>query len=122
MKLESRAKSKYWKLNLEFEYTGRDTPQRNHMAEVAFATIGVRGREMMHYANVPMEYRYMVCKEALMTAKRLYGLTIMVRSGKTATRYGHYMGKVPGFALILRTWGESGVVKTRKKSTPNIGD
>ena len=32
VKLESRAKNKYWKINLEFGYTGRDTPQRNHMA------------------------------------------------------------------------------------------
>ena len=39
VKLESRAKNKDWKLNLEFEYTGRDTSQRNHMAEVGFATI-----------------------------------------------------------------------------------
>ena len=39
VKLESRSNSKYWKLNLEFEYTGRDTSQRNHMAEVGFATI-----------------------------------------------------------------------------------
>ena len=92
------------------------------MAEVEFATTGGRVREMMHHANVPMEYRYMVCKEALMTAKRLYGLTIMVRSGKTATRYGHYMGKVPGFVPILILWGEAEIVKTRKKSTPKIGD
>ena len=37
--LESRAKSKDWKLKLEFEYTRRDTPQRNHVIEVGFATI-----------------------------------------------------------------------------------
>ena len=42
VKLDSIAKIKDWKLNLEFEYTGRDTPQHNHMAEVGFATIGGR--------------------------------------------------------------------------------
>ena len=52
--IESRAKRKDWNLNLEFEYTGRDTLQRNHMAELGLSTIGGRGREMMHYANVPM--------------------------------------------------------------------
>ena len=77
---------------------------------------------MMHYANVPMEDRYMVYKESLMTATRLYGMTVMVRSGKTATRCEHYMGTVPSFLLILRTRGEAGALKTRKKSTPNIGD
>ena len=45
-----------------------------------------------------------------------------MRRGKTATRYEHYMVKVTGFVLRLITWGEAGVVKTRKKSTPNIGD
>ena len=85
--IESRAKRKDWNLNLEFEYTGKDTLQRNHMAELGLATIGGRGREMMHYANVPMEDRYMVCKEALMTETRLYGPIVVVRSGKTATRY-----------------------------------
>ena len=79
---------------------------------------------MMHHSNVSTDDRYMVCKEDLMTATRLDGLTVVVMSGKTATRYEHYMGKVPGFALILRTWREAGVVKTRKKSTPkncNLG-
>ena len=73
------------------------------MAEVGFTTIGGRGLSMIHYANVPMEDRYMVYKESLMTATRLDGLTVVVRSGKTATRYEHYMGEVPGFASILRT-------------------
>ena len=42
VKLESRANIKDWKLNLEFEYTGRDTPQQNHMTEVEFSTLGGR--------------------------------------------------------------------------------
>ena len=53
---------------------------------------------MMHHSNVPTDDRYMVCKEALMTATRLDGLTFVVRSGKTSTRYEHYMGKVSVFA------------------------
>ena len=57
-----------------------------------------------------------------MIVTRLDGLTVVLRSGKTATIYEHYMDKVPGFALILRTWGEAGVVNTSKKSTPKIGD
>ena len=53
---------------------------------------------IIHYSNVLMEEIYMVCKEALMTATRLDGLTFVVRSGKTSTRYEHYMGKVSVFA------------------------
>ena len=60
VKLDSRAKIKDWKLNLEFEYTGGDTPQRNHMVEVGFSNIGGRGQAMMQYANFPIEDRYMV--------------------------------------------------------------
>ena len=74
------------------------------------------------YATFPIADIYMVCKEALMIATILDGMTVMVRSGKIATRYENYMGKVTGFRSILITWGEAGLVKTRKKSTPKIGD
>ena len=57
-----------------------------------------------------------------MTATRLDRLTVVVRSGKTATRYENYLGKVPGFASRFITWLEAGVVKKRKKITPKIGD
>jgi hypothetical protein len=42
-----------WKMGITFEYTGRDTPQRNSLAEVAFHTIASRGRAMQNAANVP---------------------------------------------------------------------
>jgi hypothetical protein len=41
--LESRANSADWKLNIKFEYTGRETPQRNHLAELGFAILANRG-------------------------------------------------------------------------------
>ena len=43
-KLEERINGANWKLNIQFEYTARDTPQQNHLAELAFATIANRGR------------------------------------------------------------------------------
>ena len=43
VKLKSIVKSKYWKLNLDFEYTVRDTPQQNHMTEVGLDILGGRG-------------------------------------------------------------------------------
>ena len=122
LKLESVARGKDWKLNLSFEYTGKETPQRNHLAEVGFSTLGGRGRAMMRNANVPLKIRYKVCKEALMTATRLDGLTVVSRGGKLATRYEHWMGAIPKFASKLRTWGEAGVVKIRNKGTPKIAD
>eukprot|EP00957_Ditylum_brightwellii_P064709 4911182-Ditylum_brightwellii.AAC.1 len=38
--LEKRSKSKDWKMNLQFEFTARATPQQNHLAELAFSTLG----------------------------------------------------------------------------------
>jgi hypothetical protein len=34
--LEKRLKGSDWKSDIVFEYTGRDTPQRNCLAEVSF--------------------------------------------------------------------------------------
>jgi hypothetical protein len=41
--LEQRANSVMWQLSIDFEYTARNTPQQNSLAEVAFATIANRG-------------------------------------------------------------------------------
>ena len=45
MKLfEQRERSKDWQLGIQMEYTPRDMPQHNHLAELAFAAIGNKGR------------------------------------------------------------------------------
>ena len=36
--LQTRCASKDWKMNFEFEFIARDTPQQNSLAEVGFAT------------------------------------------------------------------------------------
>ena len=51
--LKKRCQSKDWKLKIEFEFTARDTPQQNSLAEVGFATIANRGRALMYQANIP---------------------------------------------------------------------
>ena len=53
--LQARAQSEAWKLNIEFEFTGRDTPQRNHLAELGFAILANRGRAIMSRAHVPQD-------------------------------------------------------------------
>jgi hypothetical protein len=37
--LEKQMNSSDWKMGIKFEYTGRNTPQHNSLAEVAFHTI-----------------------------------------------------------------------------------
>ena len=122
LKLESAANGNRWKLNIAFEYTGAATPQRNNLVELGFATLWARARAMMIQAGVPLETRYLVCKECIATVTLLDGLVQITINGKTMTRFEHWFGKVPRFAKKLKIWGEAGVVKTKVVATPKVGD
>jgi len=120
--LEKRLNSSDWKLHLKFEYTGRNTPQRNHLAEVAFHTIANRGRAMMNHANVPRKYRFILRREAFKTATDLDGLVVVRIDNKEDTRYSHWNGTNPEFCKKLRVWGEAGAVKLKKQRSTKIED
>jgi len=113
-KLIERANSADWKLNLTPEYTGRGTPQRNHLAELGFSTIAKKGRAMMVAANLPVDIKYRLCKQAFRTATMLDNLAVKEVDGKVLTRYEHFHGKYPWYAKALRTFGEAGTVKVGK--------
>ena len=78
-------KSKDWQLGVQMEYTLRDTPQHNRLAELAFAAIENKGREMLVHANVPMKYCFHLYREAFKTATDLDGLVMGTVNGKRAT-------------------------------------
>lgn len=120
--LEQTANGRNWKLGIMFEYTGRDTPQRNALAEVGFATIMARVRAMLSAANLQIEVRYRVVNECIMMATILDGLTVVDIEGKKATRYEHEIKTVPKCLKHLRIFGEAGVVKTRNVATPKAAD
>jgi hypothetical protein len=120
--LEQRANSVAWQLSIQFEYTARNTPQQNSLAEVAFLTIANKGHTMMHQANLPLVERYKLCKEAFKTATLLDGLTAITMNNVTKTGVEHWGGKVPKFAYHLRTWEEAGTVTLRKKHSPKLAD
>ena len=122
LKLAKQANGKNWKLNLEIEYTGKATPQRNHLVELGFATLWARARATMIEAKVPLAIRYKVCKECIATVTLLDGLVTTELNGQLKTRFEHWYGKIPRFAKKLRTWGEAGVVKTKILATPKVGD
>jgi hypothetical protein len=61
-----------WKLNVELEFTGRDTPQRNYLAEVGFHVLSNQGRAIMHDAKVTS--CYLLWRKAFQTATKLDGL------------------------------------------------
>ena len=78
-KLQKRCSSADWKLDTDFEYTAKETPQQNSLAETAFTTIAARSRAALNAANVPMKERYRLFAEAANTATKLdwlQGVTI----------------------------------------------
>jgi hypothetical protein len=104
--LKACTESTDWKFNIQFEFTARDTPQQNYLAELGFATLANRG----------------LWKEAFKTATLLDGLTATTIGGVTDTRYVHWGGANPSFAKHLKTWGEAGTVKIKIKVTPRVAD
>jgi hypothetical protein len=51
--LQRRANGVDWKLNLAFEFTPRETPQHNRVAELGLASISSKRRAIMSAANIP---------------------------------------------------------------------
>jgi len=119
-KLEKEANGHQWKVAIKFEYTGRSTPQRNHLAELGFATLTKRGVALIVRAHVPMKIRYRLFREAFKTATELNGLEVVNVDGKVLTRYEHCKGTIPSFANHLRTWVEAGTVKVKTATTAKL--
>ena len=107
---------------MTFEFTPRDIPQQNSLAEVGFATCANRGRALMARANVPTDIRTKVWTAAFMTATLLDGLMSIEIDGVINSRYEHWCGMNPKFAKYLRLWGEAGTVKTKTTTTPKVKD
>ena len=57
-KLEQRLKIVTWKVEGDFEYTARSTPQKNSLVEVGISTIRNRACAMMIAANISYAMRY----------------------------------------------------------------
>jgi hypothetical protein len=120
--LQTRANGVDWKLNFTFEYTLRHTPQHNHLAELALASIASKGRAIMSAVNIPQKTRYYVWTKAFQHATDLDGLKVTDIDGKVATRYEHWCGKLPKWVKHHRTWGECGTVKVKNETTPKKAD
>merc|ERR1712224_302981 len=56
--LETDCKGQKWKL--DFEYTARDTPQQNRLAQMGIYELCCKARAMMSRALVPQVYRMMM--------------------------------------------------------------
>ena len=93
------------------DYTPRDTPQHNNLAELAFHHIGNKGRALLVRASVPWKYCFHLIREVFKTATDHDGLVIVrVRvNGKHATHYEHMFGSNPRWMKHVRLFGESGL-------------
>ena len=121
-KLVERMRSSDWKMKLKVEFTPRNSPQYNHLAELGFATLYNKGRALMIKANIPVKMRYKFYGEAFKTATMLDGLMVVKVGEVWATRYKHCTGSNPRFAKHLRLWGEAGTVTVKSKATPKVDD
>jgi hypothetical protein len=107
---------------MKYEYTGRYTPQHNHMAILGFVTLVNKSRALMVRSNIPMNKRYLIFRESLKTATYLDSLVVTTVGKKKATRHDHFYGKNPRWMKFLQTWGEAGTVKVKTKNTPKLAD
>ena len=120
-KLQERAESSAWKLGLIWEFTARDTPQQNSLAEVGFALLASQGRAMMAAAHIPVELRKKgLWREAFKCATQLDALAAIEIDGIVKTRVEHWCDERPAYAKYLKTWGEAGTVKIRTPNTTKV--
>ena len=120
--LQKKIDSSEWNLGIDFEYTARDTPQMNYLAEIGFTYLFNRAMAMMNGANIPKDIRLRLYTKAIETATLLDGLSQVEINGEKKSRYEHFHGKNPRFAGHHRTWGETGTVKTKSKRSSKITD
>ena len=83
--LQNCCNSASWQLGIEFEFTARDTPQQNSLAEVGIFTLANCVQAVMHYAHVPLEYHYKLFRDCYATAAMVDGLMIVNVSGELAS-------------------------------------
>ena len=117
-----RIANKQWQLGITFEFTSRETPQKNHLVELGFAAMHGRGRAMMVAANIPLDKRYILWREAFSTATKVDWLTAIKINKETKTRYQHTFGKDPRFQEHLRTFGKAGTVTIKETRPGKIKD
>ena len=103
-------------MGLQVEYTPRDTPQHNQLAELALAAISNKGRALLVCANVASRYHFNLYREVFKTATYLDGLVMVY--GKRATCYQLMFGSNPWWTKHLRLFGEVGTVKLATGTSP----
>ena len=92
--LQKHLQSADWKLNVNFEFAARDTPQQNHLAELGFTVLRNRGRAIMHTASIPQNCCNKVFALAFQMATMLDWLTVIKIGNHEGTQVEFFMGKI----------------------------
>ena len=94
---EKRVETAEWKdlQPIDSEFTSRDTPQHNNLAELFPLYVSGIARTMMSAANIPTGTRGKVAIEAIKCATQLDGLVIVKVDGESKTRDMHVYAKLP---------------------------
>jgi hypothetical protein len=66
---------------------GRNTPQRNHLADIAFLVLSNQGQAMMENSKILKNRNYLSWREAFNTSTKLDGFVEV--DGITMRRYWH---------------------------------
>ena len=93
--LQLQSESAAWKLGIDYEFTARDTPEQNHLAEIAISNINSKGRVLMYCAHMPEVMKCKLFHDAWLMAVKLDGLKLVTIKGKMVTQYEHFLGKNP---------------------------
>jgi hypothetical protein len=90
-KLAKCAGSSDWAIRqqIDFEFTSRDTPQHNSLAESAFPYLARKAQAMMGRAMVPEDINSKVALEAISCATQFDGLVVVEINGKLVPRDVH---------------------------------
>jgi hypothetical protein len=87
--LHDRSDSSNWKVGIKFEYTARNTPRQNHLAELGFAHIAKLSIALTNHVNVPLKRRFKLFTKAFKTATLLLVIEL---DGVSDTRFKHWCG------------------------------
>ena len=68
---EKVANGSKWKMNINFEFTARATPQQNSPVETEFSHVLSKARTLLIDTNVLCLQRYKIVQEAIITATKL---------------------------------------------------
>jgi hypothetical protein len=120
--LAQQLKSKEWKHPVEFQWTARDTPQQNSVAETAFASNTRRVCALFVAAKIPKEFRYRLLPMAMKFVTDMKNLQPVEVNGMLKPRIEHFYGSLPNWTSNLHDFGEAGTVKTRSDMQPKLDD